>query len=317
MWLARLRGSGLWIETWLRHPRRDAFWQHGSVCEDFAAIQCPVFAVGGWLDGYTNAIPRLMQGLAGPRRGLIGQWAHRYPHMALPGPAVGFLQLAVGWWDRWLKGRRPAPSTSRSSGCSSRTASRRPRTTRPCPDAGWRSAPGRPRASPRGATCSIRRASRPSPGPRWRSRSARRRRWGSTPAAGARTSVTPDRPLDQRLEDGGALVFDTDPRPARVELLGAPVAELELAADRPVALLAARLSDVAPDGAATRVSYGLLNLTHRESHEHPTPLQPGRRYRVRLQLNDVGQAFPPGTGSGSRSRPPTGRSRGRRPSRSR
>jgi hypothetical protein len=106
--------------------------------------------------------------------------------------------------------------------------------------------------------------------------------------------LTPDLSLDQRLEDGGALTFDTEPLQERLEILGAPVAELELAVDRPVALVAARLSDVAPDGAATRVSYGLLNLTHRESHAHPTPLQPGRRYRVRLQLNDVGQAFPAG-----------------------
>jgi len=97
MWLERLRGSGLWVDTWLRHPRRDAFWKHGSVCEDLAAIRCAVLAVGGWADGYTNAIPRLMAGLGVPRHGLIGQWAHRYPHMALPGPAVGFLQLALRW----------------------------------------------------------------------------------------------------------------------------------------------------------------------------------------------------------------------------
>ncbi|MGA9525106.1 MAG: CocE/NonD family hydrolase, partial [Myxococcaceae bacterium] len=107
MWLERLRGSGLWVDTWLRHQRRDAFWRQGSVCEDFAAIQCPVLAVGGWLDGYSNAIPRLMQGLGVRRHGLIGQWAHRYPHMALPGPAVGFLQLALRWWDTWLKGVSP------------------------------------------------------------------------------------------------------------------------------------------------------------------------------------------------------------------
>ena len=106
--------------------------------------------------------------------------------------------------------------------------------------------------------------------------------------------LTPDLPLDQRLEDGGALTFDTDPLPERLEILGPPVADLEVAVDRPVALVAARLSDVAPDGAATRVSYGLLNLTHRESHEHPTALEPGRRYRVRVQLNDVAQAFPAG-----------------------
>ena len=28
--------------------------------------QCPVFAVGGWADAYTNAIPRLLEGLQGP-----------------------------------------------------------------------------------------------------------------------------------------------------------------------------------------------------------------------------------------------------------
>ena len=58
--------------------------------------------------------------------------------------------------------------------------------------------------------------------------------------------------------------------------------------------VAARLSDVAPGGAATRVTYGLLNLTHRESHAEPAPLEPGRRYRVRVALNDVAQTFPVG-----------------------
>jgi hypothetical protein len=55
-----------------------------------------------------------------------------------------------------------------------------------------------------------------------------------------------------------------------------------------------RVSDVAPDGKATRVSYGLLNLTHRASSRHPEALEPGRFYRVHVKLNDVAQAFPPG-----------------------
>ena len=36
---------------------------HGSVCEDYDAIECPVYAIGGWTDGYTNAVPRLMANL--------------------------------------------------------------------------------------------------------------------------------------------------------------------------------------------------------------------------------------------------------------
>ncbi len=74
----------------------------------------------------------------------------------------------------------------------------------------------------------------------------------------------PDLAHDQREEDGGALVFDSDPLDEPLEILGAPVVELELESNRPLAMVAARLSDVAPDDKATRVTYGMLNLTHRE-----------------------------------------------------
>lgn len=90
MWLARLKGSGLWVEKWLRHQRRDAYWEHGSICEDFSAVQCPVMAASGWADGYTNSVFRLLEKLDVPRQGLVGPWSHRYPHQGLPGPAIGF-----------------------------------------------------------------------------------------------------------------------------------------------------------------------------------------------------------------------------------
>jgi uncharacterized protein len=87
MWLERLQKIPLFQENWLQHQRRDAYWKHGSVCEDYAAIQCPVYAVGGWTDGYKNAIPRLLERLKGPRKGLIGPWAHapiRTLHFPVP-----------------------------------------------------------------------------------------------------------------------------------------------------------------------------------------------------------------------------------------
>jgi putative CocE/NonD family hydrolase len=103
-WLQRIENVPLFLETWMRHQRRDAYWRRGSVCEDYSAIQCPVYAVGGWTDGYKNAIPRLLERLRVPRKGLIGPWAHAYPHFALPGPQIGFLQEILRWWDYWLKG---------------------------------------------------------------------------------------------------------------------------------------------------------------------------------------------------------------------
>ena len=68
------------------------------------AIEAAVYAVGGWSDGYTNAIPRLLEGLPGPRKGLIGPWAHAWPQAGPPGPAIGFLQETLRWWDHWLGG---------------------------------------------------------------------------------------------------------------------------------------------------------------------------------------------------------------------
>lgn len=104
-WLARLEANADWARTWLRHQRREAYWEHGSVCEGYGAIEAAVYAVGGWADGYHNAVTRLMAGLACPRKGLIGPWSHAWPMDVVPGPAIGFLQECLRWWDHWLKGR--------------------------------------------------------------------------------------------------------------------------------------------------------------------------------------------------------------------
>jgi hypothetical protein len=58
--------------------------------------------------------------------------------------------------------------------------------------------------------------------------------------------------------------------------------------------LAVRLCDVHQDGASLRVSYGILNLAHRDGSAMPAALEPRRRYQVRVQLNDAGSMFPAG-----------------------
>src|SRR5262249_17485899 len=104
-WQERLELLAFPVAGWFRHQRRDRYWKHGSVNEDYAAIQCPVFATGGWMDGYSNAIPRLLAHLTVPRLGLIGPWAHKYGHQAAPGPAIGYLQECLRGRGHWLPGR--------------------------------------------------------------------------------------------------------------------------------------------------------------------------------------------------------------------
>jgi uncharacterized protein len=297
MWLERLGKDGLWLLDWLRHQRRDAFYKHGSVREDWSAINCPVYAVGGWTDGYTNSVFRLLANLKSPCKGLVGPWAHKYPHFAKPGPQFGFLQEALRWWDQWLKGREtgimdepkfriwledPAPPLAHHEHKVGRWVaeeewpSLRIRQRRFRLDRGRLAQAGSTAAGERLTICSPQTI-------------------GLASGSWCPYGVGHDQPVDQRPEAGGSLVFDTAPLGADLDVLGAPVVELELSSDRPEALLACTLSEILPDGAISRVSYGLLNLTHRESHEHPTPLEPGKAYRIRVQLNDCGHRFAAGT----------------------
>ncbi|MCW8958629.1 MAG: CocE/NonD family hydrolase [Gammaproteobacteria bacterium] len=298
MWLQRLAGSGLWLDIWLRHQRRDDYWRHGSVCEDYAAIQCPVMAVGGWADGYTNAIFRLLEHLEVPRLGLVGPWGHKYPHLGRPGPAIGFLQEALRWWDHWLKGQETGimeepmlrawmqasvPPTTRYSHRPGRWIAER---RWPSPDVEWRSyylAPHRLVTEPGQRRQPEAAQTLQSP----LSVGLFAGKWCSYTAA-------PDLPHDQREEDGGALVYDSPVLEEPLEILGAPQFELEFSVNRPVAMVAVRLSDVAPDDKATRITYGLLNLTHRNGNAESQPLEPGRRYRVKVGMNHIAQQFPVG-----------------------
>ena len=75
-WRERVEAMEPWVATWLAHQRRDGYWRQGSACEHYDAIECPVFAVGGWVDGYRDSVLRLAEHVRGPVRGLIGPWGH-------------------------------------------------------------------------------------------------------------------------------------------------------------------------------------------------------------------------------------------------
>ncbi len=298
MWLERLDGSGLWLSQWLAHQRRDDYWKHGSVCEDYSAIQCPVYAVSGWADGYCNAVFRVLERLSVPRKGLVGPWAHKYPHLGVPGPAIGFLQESLRWWDHWLKGI--------DTGIMDEPMVRVWMQESVPPSARYDERPGRWIAEPSWPSPNILPASFRLTAGHDLLPEADGQDDDSTLDIRSPLSVglyagkwcsynaPPDLPHDQRDEDGGSLIFQTPRLDASLEIFGAPTVELEISADQPVAMVALRLSDIAEDDKATRVSYGLLNLTHRDSNEFPEPLEPGKRYRVSIPLKHIAQQFAAG-----------------------
>ena len=291
-WLERLEKLPFFPALWLAHQRYDDYWKHGSVCEDFAAIQCPVLAIGGWSDSYTNAVPRLLEGLKVPRLGIIGPWGHLYPHDGVPGPAIGYLQEALRWWDQWLKGRDTGIMNEPMlrAYVEDPVAPDGTRTFMPGHWVGerhWPSADITARRLYLGADRTLREGRGASAVLSVRSPQSHGKAAGEWMGAGC----PGEHPTDQRLDDGGALLFDTSSLESEFSVLGAPVLHLRLAADARVAQLAVRLCDIAPDERVTRVSYQVLNLTHRDSHEHPTELEPGRYYDVSVTLNACGHRF--------------------------
>ena len=104
--------------------------------------------------------------------------------------------------------------------------------------------------------------------------------------------------------------------PKRLEILGAPARDgWSCPPIGPSALVAVRLNDVPPDGASTRVTYGLLNLTHRDGHERPRRSSRAGAPRATSRSTTSRTRSRPATALRLASRPATGRSPGRRPSR--
>jgi putative CocE/NonD family hydrolase len=290
MWMERLESLEFFVGDWLSHQHRDAFWKHGSVCEDFSQIECAVYAVGGWADPYHPAVPRLLAGLKCPRKGLIGPWTHS--SFRSPGPGINWLKESLRWWDYWLKNKQTGVMDEPAY-----------RVWMQEEEAllGMRTVVGRWVAEDAWPSARIENKRFYLTGAGLRPKSSREVAHvvNSPQTVGAASphlcpfDLDTEMPDDQRIDDARSLCFDSEPLSERLEILGAPILTLDLSVDKPVAFLAIRLNEVKPTGESTRVTFQVLNLTHRDSHEEPTPLVPGKRYRIRIPLRDHAYAFKP------------------------
>ncbi|MEV6589584.1 CocE/NonD family hydrolase [Streptomyces acidicola] len=288
MWRQRLDALEPFLHTWLDHQQRDAYWRHGSVCEDYGAIDAAVLAVGGWNDPYRDTVLRLVEHLPGDRvRGLIGPWSHQYPDRGLPpGPAIGFLQETLRWWDQHLK--------DQDTGIMDEPLLRAWLTDPVPPATTYDVLPGR----------WVAERHWPSPTVTWDQRTLSPDRSPVLVRSPQHTGLdagrffpfgnASDLPPDQREEDGRSVCFDTEPLTDRVEILGRPRLRLRLDSTTPRAHVIARLCDVAPDGSSTLVTRGVLNLLSRHGRDRAVEWQPGTYETVEFELSGIGYAFPPG-----------------------
>ncbi|MBY7144381.1 CocE/NonD family hydrolase [Virgibacillus sp. NKC19-3] len=292
-WLDRLENTPPFVEEWTRHQRRDDYWKHGSICEDYSDIQIPVFAVSGWQDGYTNAVFRLLEHLPKESKGLIGPWMHEYPEVATPEPNIGFLQECLRWWDQWLKGK--------DTGIMDEPKLISWIQDSELPQVNYEKRPGKwvgdetwPSKNVRGRKLWLENQQLTDKVPVQESVIS----IPSVQEHGFYSGVfcpfgeTGDLPADQRLENAKSVVFTSPPLEETVELLGLPVFHAEISSDQENAMIAVRLNDKAPTGDSTLISWGMLNLNHLQSHEVPGKLEKGKKYKIVVSLDAMGQQIP-------------------------
>lgn len=298
IWLERLQATTLLAEPWHAHRDRDAYWKHGSVIETPEAIDVPVLSIGGWHDGYRNTPHKLLRLLPGLCHALVGPWNHKYPNLGTPGPRLDFVGEALRWWDRWLK--------DRPNGVEDDPAQRLWLMESAAPDRAAATRPGRWIGLPADGGDHI--AQRvlslsgtglvPDPGPR---PSDVPRSIAPDPACGMQTGEffpfgfpAGDLPGDQAPDDARSLCYETAPLENRLEIVGGPVLRLRLTADRPTAQVAARLSDVRPDGTVLLLTHGFLDLRYRDGFDAGVAVTPGAVMEVTIPLDQMASAVPAG-----------------------
>jgi putative CocE/NonD family hydrolase len=301
-WLERLQGTPPWLIEWFREQHDGPYWQQGSLAPDYGAITVPILLIGGWMDSYVDPLFRMQERCTAPRRSIVGNWVHGLPDSAYPGPNIDWLQELVRFFDRWLKDvdndvmtdpaftwfereyAAPEPFPRSMPGRWRATASFPHPATKPTTwyvSGGDLPLVGRLGAGPPTAEADDRFDHRPTVG----TRGALSWGAGSEPNGLAR---------DLRPDEAFGPTYTSEPLSEALSILGVPEAVLVVGASAPIATLVIRLTDVAPDGTSAQVAIGALNLTHRESHTTPTPLEPERRYDVRVPMRASGYQFLPG-----------------------
>jgi hypothetical protein len=278
-----------------RQQRDGPFWNRASLDSDYSSIRLPTYVIGGWYDGYRDSVPRMLEKLEAPVKGLIGPWAHAWPNWSYPEPAIEWRNEAVRWFDHWLKGEATGIMDEprfavyvrdwHPPGLVDRVPGR------------WRWEDGWPIARAQKlalyAHADHTLSSAVSAG-----RAGQTHRLRYLPTVGIEASGNVnwwgDFPWDQRGTDAYSLVYDSEPLDQDLEILGFPKAVLSASAEAPLANWFVRISDIAPDGTVTQVAGAGMSGAQRESAEEPEALVPGQVYWLEFNLHFTSWVFPKG-----------------------
>ncbi len=278
-----------WLLTYLKQQKDGEFWRSHSLRWQEEKVQVPVYLIGGLLDGYRDTVPRLLENLRAPVKGVVGPYQHDWPDNAEPGPTYEWRHEAVRWFNHWLRGEDTGMMQEPRLALFVRDYV--------APDAALKTTPGHWRYE-----------DWPIARTRWtRLYAGGRHELRATPGAPGvhRLAYSPgygfeagywwgDPTGDLRPADAGSLVYDSAPMTAALEIAGFPRVRLRARADVKLLHWMVRLEDVAPDGRVSLVGGGALNGAQRKSRLEPEPLKPGETLVLDIPLHFTTWTFRPG-----------------------
>ena len=286
--------EGRWLKIWNHHlehneelllslydhPTEDTFMREGSVLYMTDKIKAATYIMGGWRDVCFPWTFSIYNGINATKKILIGPWTHGPINTADPGPNIDYVEEMLRWFDYWLKGidtgiMNEPPITIWVQGR----------------DGKWRHENEWPITRGKETTFYLH------PGGALESRPYQGK--GQSDSFDHNTTVGTCRgledasglpiglPLDQREDEALSLVYTTEPLPEDTEITGIPVVKLYASTSADEGVFVAKLNDVAPDGSSASITYGCLNVAHRESREKLLPVKPGEVYELTIELRDT------------------------------
>lgn len=296
IWTTHLNGNEPYLLQWLAHQTDSDYWQAGSIRNRYDHIQCPVFMIGGWRDGYANSNLRTFQHLKVPKKVLIGPWNHSRPDTAIPGPRIAYLPEVIRWCEHWLKGENNGVTDEAPITLYMQTYDN-PLPNRTHTSGYWRTEnqfPVHDHTERRLYLCENATLNAHTPNYDHEKDTYTYHPTGGLSGGLWSAGVPFGLPTDQRPDEIHACTYTTEKLDVPLEIIGQPHIDLHVSSTAKVMAFVVKLSDIAPDGTSALVCSGTLNATRRASLTDPKPLTPNEVYKLSIDLDATAWRFQPG-----------------------
>ncbi|HEU4704060.1 MAG TPA: CocE/NonD family hydrolase [Conexibacter sp.] len=301
---------------WLAHPSYDAHWQALAPKEHHPRIAAPALNVGGWFDIFlggtlANYVGMRARGATDAARRpklVVGPWAHGNLSGVYPNRGFGFRShyvatdptaLHLRWFDRHLRGIENGIDDEPPVRIFVMGADEwRDEQDWPLPDTDYRPlylhSGGRANTTAGDGSLAFEAPAGDEPADAYAydPRDPVRTVGGATVLPGQAISLNAG-PLDQAplAERADVLTYVTPPLERDVEVIG-PVSLVLFASSSALDTdFTGKLIDVHPDGSTQLLTDGILRARYRDSPTHAELLEPGRIYKLHVDLVATANVF--------------------------